>query len=231
MRILFLAFGIFARALPDTNEFSRLHQTSAGLELADSITVDGHKLLNVPYDCGVFFTRQVSVLNSVCQNPNAVYLSSSASDGIQSPLNVGLENSRRFRALPAYAVLLSEGREGLSDMFAWMVRLARRIAGVVRDSPDYLLLPNGQEQEHGADLEDTHICVLFRAKKDSLNEVLVEAINATGAWYVSSTKWKGQKAVRVAVANWRINITEDTELVRRSLASISQEHKTASSHA
>lgn len=225
-----LAFGIFARALPDTDEFSRLHQTAAGLELADSITVDGHKLLNVPYDCGLFYTRQVSVLTSVCQNPNAAYLSSSASDGIQSPLNVGLENSRRFRALPAYAVLISEGREGLAHMFARMVRLARGIAAVVRDSPDYLLLPDNQGDEHGAELGDTHICVLFRAKEDSLNDVLVEAINATGAWYVSSTKWKGQKAVRVAVANWRINVTEDQELVGRSLASIAQEHKTSRSH-
>ncbi|KAK7952260.1 uncharacterized protein PG986_007988 [Apiospora aurea] len=224
------AFGIFARALPDTDEFSRLHQTAAGLELADSITVDGHKLLNVPYDCGVFFTRQASVLTRVCRNPNAAYLSSEAAE-IQSPLNVGLENSRRFRALPAYAVLLSEGREGLAGMFARMVRLARGIAEVVRESPDYLLLPDWQGQEYGgAGLGDTHICVLFRAKEDSLNDVLVETINATGSWYVSGTKWKGQKAVRVAVANWRINVTEDLELVRRSLASIAEEHKTAKSN-
>ena len=42
-----LAFGLFVRALPDTSEFARLHSVAAGLELADSITVDGHKLLNV----------------------------------------------------------------------------------------------------------------------------------------------------------------------------------------
>lgn len=41
------AFGIFARALPATDEFARLRESAAGLELADSITVDGHKLLNV----------------------------------------------------------------------------------------------------------------------------------------------------------------------------------------
>ncbi|KAK8042228.1 hypothetical protein PG993_006751, partial [Apiospora rasikravindrae] len=220
------AFGIFARALPETDQFSRLHQTAAGLELADSITVDGHKLLNVPYDCGVFFTHQASILTSVCRNPNAAYLSSKAAD-IQSPLNVGLENSRRFRALPAYAVLLSEGREGLAEMFARMVHLARGIAGIVQFSPDYFLLPDSQGKEYGnMGLGDTHICVLFRAKDDSLNDVLVEKINAMGSWYVSATKWKGQKAVRVAVANWRIDHEEDLEVVRRSLASIAGEHKT-----
>jgi glutamate/tyrosine decarboxylase-like PLP-dependent enzyme len=41
------AFGLFARALPKTDEFLGLHANVAGLELADSIAADGHKLLNV----------------------------------------------------------------------------------------------------------------------------------------------------------------------------------------
>lgn len=41
------AFGLFARALPDTPEFAQLRQHTEGLELADSITADGHKILNV----------------------------------------------------------------------------------------------------------------------------------------------------------------------------------------
>jgi glutamate/tyrosine decarboxylase-like PLP-dependent enzyme len=41
------AFGLFARVLPKTDEFLSLHAQVAGLELADSIAADGHKLLNV----------------------------------------------------------------------------------------------------------------------------------------------------------------------------------------
>ncbi len=41
------AFGLFARALPDTHEFAHLRQCTEGIELADSIGSDGHKLLNV----------------------------------------------------------------------------------------------------------------------------------------------------------------------------------------
>jgi len=41
------AFGLFARALPKEEEFLALHAQVAGLELADSIAADGHKLLNV----------------------------------------------------------------------------------------------------------------------------------------------------------------------------------------
>jgi hypothetical protein len=47
-----LAFGIFARSLPNTPEFSSLINSASGLELADSITGDGHKMLNV---VGVYF--------------------------------------------------------------------------------------------------------------------------------------------------------------------------------
>ncbi|KAI1637014.1 pyridoxal-dependent decarboxylase [Biscogniauxia mediterranea] len=214
------AFGIFARALPDTKEFSRLREHTAGLELADSITVDGHKLLNVPYDNGIFFTRKSSILTSVFQNPNAAYLSAGGASEIQSPLNIGLENSRRFRALPAYAVLMSEGKDGLAEMFARMVRLARGIAQAIQESDNYIWLP-----DESADTEDTHIVVLFRAKNEKLNEVLVKTINESAEWYVSGTKWKGQSACRVAVASWRAHDIDDLELVKRSLAAMAAQYR------
>ncbi len=44
------AFGIFARALDDREEYNYLRQQAEGMELADSITVDGHKILNVVSD-------------------------------------------------------------------------------------------------------------------------------------------------------------------------------------
>ncbi|KAK1235608.1 hypothetical protein PQX77_001161 [Marasmius sp. AFHP31] len=214
------AFGVFVRALPrGTDEFARLHGRALGLELADSITIDGHKLLNVPYDCGMFFTRRASILTNACKNANAAYLSGGASD-IQSPLNIGLENSRRFRALPVYAVLLSEGREKIAQMLARMVRLARGIAEVIRASDDYVLLP-----DENLNIEDVHIIVLFRAKDDRLNDVLVETINKTREWFVSGTSWKGQKAVRLAISNWRINEDTDLELVKSSLKRIAEEHR------
>ncbi|ETS82273.1 hypothetical protein PFICI_07275 [Pestalotiopsis fici W106-1] len=214
------AFGIFARCLPATPEFARLRAYAAGIELADSITVDGHKLLNVPYDCGMFLTRKASVLTSVCKNPNAAYLSSAPGATIESPLNVDLQNSRRFRALPVYAVLLSEGREGLAAILARMVRLARGVAEAINASSDYVLLPHGN-----CAIEDTHIVVLFRAKDEALNEKLVGSIHKRGEWYVSGTKWKGATAVRVAVSSWRVRVDEDLEAIKGFLARLADEHK------
>ncbi|OLN85922.1 L-2,4-diaminobutyrate decarboxylase [Colletotrichum chlorophyti] len=208
------AFGIFARALEPLPEFERLRGMASGLELADSITVDGHKLLNVPYDCGMFFTRSLETLTSVFTNPNAVYLSSGPSS-IPSPLNIGLENSRRFRALPAYAVLRSEGRTGLAATLGRMVLLARKLAQWIRESGKYDLLPEGDWA-----LEETHMIVLFRAKDEKVNEELVGRINATRQMYVSGTSWKGRKAVRLAVGSWRVDIDKDFEAVTKLLGDV-----------
>ncbi|OHE92872.1 pyridoxal-dependent decarboxylase [Colletotrichum orchidophilum] len=210
------AFGIFARALEAKPEFAKIREMASGLELADSITVDGHKLLNVPYDCGMFFCRSLSIQTSVFTNPNAAYLSSGPA-AIPSPLNIGLENSRRFRALPAYAVLRSEGRSGLAAILGRMVLLARKLASWIRASEAYELLPEGDWE-----MEETHMVVLFRARNEGLNQELVGRINGTREVYVSGTSWKGRQAVRVAVGSWRVDVERDFEIITRVLEDIAR---------
>ncbi|EGR47710.1 glutamate decarboxylase [Trichoderma reesei QM6a] len=211
------AFGIFCAALDDRDEHRLLHRRVKGIDLADSITIDGHKMLNVPYDCGMFFTRTSSILESVFVNPNAAYLSAGPNAGIPSPLNVGLENSRRFRALPAYAVLLSEGRPGFARLFHNMTQLSRKLAVFLRESPYYDLLP-----DESSDIEDIFIIVLFRAKDKKLNDGLVAKINATRQLYVSGTSWKGEKAVRVAVSNWKVDVERDFKVVTTILNDVAE---------
>jgi glutamate/tyrosine decarboxylase-like PLP-dependent enzyme len=213
------AFGIFARSLPGTDEFSSLISTNSGLELADSITGDGHKMLNVPYDCGFFLTRSADTLSSVFQNPNAAYLATGPSS-TPSPSNIGLENSRRFRALPVYAVLLAYGSNGLAEMFARQVRLARGVAKYLEDSEDYELLAQGQDQK--GDFSNTHIIVIFGAKDDALNQELVKKINGTRKMYVSGTKWEGKPACRVAVSTWKVDVERDVKLVQGVLDEVSR---------
>jgi glutamate/tyrosine decarboxylase-like PLP-dependent enzyme len=114
-----------------------------------------------------------------------------------------------------YAVLLSEGREGIAAMLSRMARLAREIAAFVRDSEHYEWLPS-----EDASLESTFIIVLFRAKDAALNEVLVDRINATGKMFVSGTRWDGKKAVRIAVANWRVDVERDGAVMKEVLTAI-----------
>ncbi|KAJ5595047.1 uncharacterized protein N7459_001255 [Penicillium hispanicum] len=214
------AFGIFARALDDSPEFATVKKGCEGIELVDSITGDGHKLLNVPYDCGFFFCRHPNLASQVFQNANAAYLTAGGSDGpsIPSPLNIGIENSRRFRALPAYASLLSYGKDGYRDMLERQTRLARAIYEWIFDHPDYTALP---ETASKATLVDqTFMSVLFRAKDDALNRDLANKINETTRMFVSGSSWEGEPACRIAISNWRVDVERDVKLVTEVLAQV-----------
>ena len=187
------------------------------MELADSITGDAHKLLNVPYDCGFFLSRHPDLAHQVFQNANAAYLNSAnASRGqIQSPLNIGIENSRRFRALPIYATLISYGRLGYRDMLNRQIRMARASALFFHEHSEFELLPQSMSDGGSAKIrQEIFIIVLFRAKDPALNESLVKRINSTSRMYVSGTKWDGRPASRIAVANWQVDPNRDSNGVQ-----------------
>lgn len=136
-----------------------------------------------------------------------------------SPLNIGLENSRRFRALPVYAVLLAYGRVGFGEMLARQVRLARAVSEFLDLNEGYELLAQGPDSNQNIakgepSYQKTHIIVLFRAKDDKVNGELVKRINSTRKMYVSGTKWDGKPACRIAVSTWKVSVERDLQLIR-----------------
>ncbi|OCT53508.1 putative tyrosine decarboxylase [Cladophialophora carrionii] len=266
------AFGLFGRLIPEADaeadaedeagegaeppdaEYSSIVRGVQGLELADSITGDCHKLLNVPYDCGVFFTRHKSLMEDVFQNGNAAYLTggvagSSArgrgrddSDNnnddtflatIQSPLNIGIENSRRFRALPVYATLTAYGREGYVAMLKRQIGLARRVTRWLLGDPRFEVLPRSRKAAGGSAADDTvartFIVVLFRVRRgskddnddddddadadDATTRSFVRRVNQTGKMYMTGTVWEGRAAARIAVSNWQVDVERDGALI------------------
>jgi glutamate/tyrosine decarboxylase-like PLP-dependent enzyme len=192
------AFGVLARIHPQKENLARF------LELADSISFDGHKFFNVPYDCGVFLTKHMEILQDVCGNIGAPYLGTS--DEI-SPLNISLENSRRFRALPLYASLVSLGKQGYVDLVVRCCNLAMAMGERIKRSSSFELLH-----------EVKFNIVLLQAKNYASvaeNEKVKGAINATGKLYLSETKsHKGGKpfgALRLAVCNHLTPADAETE--------------------
>ncbi|KAL5000374.1 pyridoxal phosphate-dependent transferase [Aspergillus recurvatus] len=211
------AFGIFGRILPDTPEYAAVRKGCEGIELADSIAGDGHKMLNVPYDCGFFLTRHGDEAVGVFQNANAAYLTGGTSDApsIPSPLNIGLENSRRFRALPVYASLLAYGSRGYRATIEEQIRLARKITEWLYDHPKYNVLPEVDNKKEL--LDKTYMVVLFSAKDDELNRQLAAKIDETRRIYVSGTSWQNRPACRIAISNWRAQADRDFSVVKEVL--------------
>ncbi|KKY17520.1 putative tyrosine [Phaeomoniella chlamydospora] len=216
-----------SKVLPDSSaklplyDFTVPASGTLGLELVDSITGDAHKFLNVPYDCGIFFSRHPpSLLESVFQNGNAAYLrasphnTSTTSPPIPSPLNIGLENSRRFRALPVYATLLSHGRKGYLEILQRQILLCRKIITYLLSHDSYIVLPSSTI------ISNISTIALFRARDPDINKHLVARIKATGKIYVSGTMWDGVEAARLAVCNWRVDVERDFEIVRGVLDEI-----------
>lgn len=214
------AFGLQARILPHSDpNYSTLIAGVAGLELADSITGDAHKLLNVPYDCGFIVSKSLSTAQQVFQNPNAAYLSSNSEDPIASPLNIGLENSRRFRALPVYASLAAHGRSGYVNILTRQIRLSRAIAAYIDSHDSYELLPLSSKSLEEKLLR-IYVIVIFRAKDAQLNNELVKRINGSRKLYVSGTQWEGKAAARFAVANWQVDVERDLAVIKDVLQDV-----------
>jgi glutamate/tyrosine decarboxylase-like PLP-dependent enzyme len=195
------AFGLFARVAPETRDLTE------GVERADSVISDGHKWLNVPYDCGFAFVRDMDRLPRAL-NVGAPYLPSSEDPhpnfGFLAP-----ENSRRARALAVWATLRAYGRDGYRQMVERHTALARRIATQVDADPDL---------ERLAEVPLNIVC--FRARPaglsedelNRLNQRIGEALRADGRVYAGTTTYAGKVALRPAIVNWRTT-EQDVDLL------------------
>ncbi|OKH89698.1 pyridoxal-dependent decarboxylase [Thalassospira sp. TSL5-1] len=194
------AFGLFA-ALDE-----RRAHLLAGIERADSITSDGHKWLNVPYDCGIFLTRQISVLEK-CFRAFAPYLETKAEGN--SYINRGVENSRRFRALPLWMAIKAYGRAGFADIIRRNCDQARDLAHWVADHSNLVLLRDPQ----------LNVVMFCCRGNDDANRALLERINATGKVFLTPTIYNGRFGFRAAFSNWRTR-DHDLEIIKAAIESV-----------
>lgn len=196
------AFGLFARLAPSTRSLTE------GVERADSVISDGHKWLNVPYDCGFAFVREMERLPRAL-NVGAAYLPSSDDPhpnfGFVSP-----ENSRRARALTVWATLRAYGRTGYRKMIERHITLAEYLADRV---------DSASELERLADVTLNIVCFrahpagLNEAQLNELNDRLGAAIRADGRVFVGTTVYAGKTALRPAIVNWQTRTTDIDLLV------------------
>jgi glutamate/tyrosine decarboxylase-like PLP-dependent enzyme len=194
------AFGLWAAACPGRAHLVR------GIARADSIATDGHKWLNVPYDCGIVFCADEAAHRSAMSlsSPalSAPYLATSTRQ--RDPHEYVPEESRRGRAIPLYAALRCLGRTGLAELIERSCRQAQRFAEG--------LTAAGHEVLNEVVLNQ--VVVTFGDAERTRR--VVAAVQEDGTCWCGATVWRGRTAMRISVSNWS---TTDAD-VDQSLAAI-----------
>ncbi|HEY6725926.1 MAG TPA: pyridoxal-dependent decarboxylase [Polyangiaceae bacterium] len=193
------AFGLFAKLSPRTEHLVD------GVGRADSVTVDGHKWLNVPYDSGYAFVRDHGLLGRAFRY-SADYLPV-ADTQRPTPGALGPESSRRARSFAVWATLKAYGRAGQQAIVEHCLDLAQHFAAVVKRTPGLELM-----REPGLNI------VPFRFNPgqlpddalDQLNQRLGEIVLGDGRFMVGTSKLGQRTVFRPAFSNWRTR-TSDVE--------------------
>jgi glutamate/tyrosine decarboxylase-like PLP-dependent enzyme len=202
------AFGGVAAASP------RYAALLEGWQQADSVTIDAHKWLNVPYDSAVQFTAQqhLALQVQVFQNHSAyLALPSVRPDNY---LHLTPENSRRFRALPVWMALKAYGRAGIAEIVERNVQLAAILAQGLEATPGFTLLAPVLLNVVCFALDSASASAEETAKRDRFLKLL----EAAGVVRCTPTTLAGKPGIRAALVNW---MTEEQD-IKRALQSMVQ---------
>ncbi|MCF7761478.1 MAG: aminotransferase class V-fold PLP-dependent enzyme, partial [Cephaloticoccus sp.] len=204
------AFGLWATASP-----AHRHYT-AGVQMADSWATDGHKWLNVPYDCGYAIVAQREPhYRSMAHHANYLTHSEVARDAVDwNP-----EYSRRARGFATYAAIASLGRSGIAQLVAESCRHTHTLVTAAGKLPGVRVMHVPQinqgllrfiDPKPGATEED----------HDRHTEAITAKIVASGEAMFACTTWRGVRCMRVSVSGWQTTDGDVARTVRAIAAAV-----------
>jgi glutamate/tyrosine decarboxylase-like PLP-dependent enzyme len=173
-----------------------------GLDRMDSWSTDGHKLLNVAYDCGIAICRH-SAAHRAAMSVQASYLEQGT--GARDPMDWVPEFSRRARGVSVYATLRSLGRHGLADLVDRTTRMSRRFADQLTASGRAVIVN---------EVVSNQVLVRWLAPdgdNGGLADTVMSAVRAEGVAFFSGTTYRGERLMRISVSDWA---TDDDDVDR-----------------
>ena len=191
-----------------------------GWEMADSMVINPHKPLFVPLDFSVLYVRDLERLRHVFTLVPE-YLRGDTVETEKNYMDYGIQLGRRFRALKAWVIWRSLGREGIVTRLREQIRLANLLANWIKKDNRF---------ELAAPVSMGVVCFRFigadEKKLDNLNSELVERINASGRAYLTQTKLRGRTVMRIGFGN----VLTTEEHLRKAWELIRQTAEDALSH-
>ncbi|MCA1593920.1 MAG: pyridoxal-dependent decarboxylase [Acidobacteria bacterium] len=199
----------------------------AGLKQADSVSLDPHKWLYAPVDCGCLLYRHPEQASAAFGGTEDHYIKvfEQQRDEAFAFWDYGIELSRPFRALKVWIMLRYYGARRVRAAIAEDNALAACFAERVRASEDFELLAPvtlgiccfryvPPAMRHALDQADEAARERLNAELDELNARVMHTVQRGGRAYLSNATLRGRFALRASITNFRttrrdIDITLD----------------------
>jgi glutamate/tyrosine decarboxylase-like PLP-dependent enzyme len=183
------AFGLWAAASPTHRSLAQ------GIELADSVSVDCHKWLNVPYDSGLVFVRDAAAHQAAMSLHASYYVTARRAE--RDNCDWVPEASRRARGFTVYATLRFLGRKGIVQLVDRCCQLARRMASRLSQGPGVTILN---------EVVLNQVLVRFSDPSgkddDKFTAEVIRLVQEDGTCWLGGTTWHGMHAMRISISNW-----------------------------
>ncbi|HEX6717629.1 MAG TPA: pyridoxal-dependent decarboxylase [Pyrinomonadaceae bacterium] len=185
----------------------------AGLERADSVSLDPHKWLYVPVDAGCLLFRDATAAKAAFSTEEADYIKTHGYSDEEAFAfwDYGVELSRRFRALKVWLTLQYYGSRRIAQAISEDIALAEYLGEVVSNAEDFELL--APVELSICCFRYVSDCGMSDAELDRLNERIMERVQKGGRAYLSNATVNGHFALRACITNFRTTKADIDETI------------------
>ena len=176
-----------------------------GIDLADSITMDPHKWLAMPYAAGVILTRHPKILERAF-SVAAAYMPKASGATLPDNARISTQWTRRMNSLKLWLTLKIHGRKAYEEHIGRQLHLTAEFAKWVEASEEFELvirpvLPIINIRLKTRGLADDQISAAHSA--------IVEEVTRDGQLWISETIVNGQSVIRIMIISY---LTEERHL-------------------